>query len=436
MREELFVQRRQKFAELMQEGVAVIAAASQKIRSNDTEHPYRQNSDFYYLCGFEEDNALLCVVKEKDKSKTVLFVQGKEEKMELWTGVRLGVETAEQYFQLDEVHNIDELDIKMREILKEHNTLFLELFCEDERYRRIKQIAAELRYSRGVKRSPRTFKDVSLLTQQMRLIKDEHEIALIKKAVSITTDAHHRAIRECQTGMMEYALQAEYEYCFRKNGAHGNAYMTIIAGGNSANTLHYIKNDQQLKDGDLVLIDAGCEFQMYASDITRTFPVSGKFTLPQKELYDMVLDVQLKVIAVIAPGMTKNRLQTFAEELLCEGMLRLGILHGEKTKLIEDKAHKKYFPHGIGHWMGLDVHDPLPYVDEEGEEIVFQPGMILTVEPGIYIRKDDENVPIKYRGIGIRIEDNILVTADGNENLSAGIAKTVEEIESMCASKT
>ncbi len=434
MNEAHFAARRQALALLMEEGVAVIAAASQKIRSNDTEHPYRQNSDFYYLCGFEEDNAFLCIVKEVQKSKTILFVQSKDETMELWTGVRLGVEAAKEHFQVDEVYSIDTFDAQMKEVLKEHKTLFFELFREDEHYTQVKQIAADLMHDRTVKRSPRAFKDLTVLTQQMRLIKDDEETALIRKALAITKEAHHQAMRLCAPGVMEYVLQAEYEYHFLKNGADSDSYTTIVAGGNSANTLHYIKNDQSLKDGDLVLIDAGCEFQMYASDITRTFPVNGRFTLPQKVLYEMILAAQLKVIEAVVPGMTKNRLQTLAEELLCEGMIGLGILHGEKKKLIEEKAHKKYFPHGIGHWMGLDVHDPLPYVDDLGEAILFQPGMVLTIEPGIYIRKDDENAPKEYRGIGIRIEDNILVTKDGNENLSAGIAKSVNDIEAMCQS--
>jgi len=432
MNEATYLKRRQNFSLLMEEGVAVIASASEQVRSNDTEYPYRQNSDFYYLCGFEEDNAILCLIRDAEISKTVLFVQSKDDKTEPWTGNRLGVEAAKVHFEVDEVYSIDEFETQMMEILKEHNRLFFEIFSEDDRYKKLKKIAATLMYSRGVKRSPRTFKDLTLITQKMRLIKESEEIALIRKAVEITKNAHHKVMRICEAGLMEYELQAEHEYQFKKNGAYSDAYTTIVAGGNNANTLHYIQNDQPLMEGDLVLIDAGCEFQMYASDITRTFPINGKFTPPQKELYEMVLNVQLEVIAAIEPGMTKSRLQNFSEELLCEGMLRLKILKGKKEKLIEEKAHKKYFPHGIGHWMGLDVHDPSPYVDERGEDTLFQAGMVLTVEPGIYIRKDDESVPEKYRGIGIRIEDNILVTEMGNENLSTGIVKTVNDIESMC----
>jgi Xaa-Pro aminopeptidase len=417
---------------MMDEGVAVIAAARPKLRSNDTEYPYRQNSDFYYLCGFEEDNAALVFVKSATVRKTLLFVQSKNEEMELWTGTRLGVYEASERFAVDEVHSIDTYRDKIKELLKDHHTLYLELFCDDPLYTRAKSTAEALMHSRGVQRAPQTFKDITKLTQKMRLIKDKSEIALVRKALEITKTAHHHAMKICTPQMKEYQIQAEYEYIFTKNGAYSDAYTTIVAGGNNANTLHYIKNDHPLRDGEMVLIDAGCEYEMYASDITRTFPVSGRFSPPQKALYEMVLDVQIRVIESIRPGMTKARLQEFAERLLCEGMVKLGILSGGVEVLFEKKAHKKYFPHGIGHWMGLDVHDPCPYTDEEGKDIVFVPGMVMTIEPGLYLGKDDESLPKQYRGIGIRIEDNILVTEEGCVNLSEGIAKSVDEIEAMC----
>jgi Xaa-Pro aminopeptidase len=417
---------------MMDEGVAVIAAARPKLRSNDTEYPYRQNSDFYYLCGLEEDNAALVFVKSATAHKTLLFVQSKNEKLELWTGVRLGVDAAREQFAVDEVHSIDTYRERIKELLKDHHTLYLELFCDDPLYARAKSTAEALMQSRGVQRSPQTFKDITTLTQKMRLIKDESEIALIKKALEITKTAHHHAMKVCTPQMKEYQIQAEYEYIFTKNGAYSDAYTTIVAGGNNANTLHYIKNDHPLREGEMVLIDAGCEYEMYASDITRTFPVSGRFTPQQKALYEMVLGVQLRVIESIKPGVTKTRLQELSERLLCEGMVKVGILSGEIDALLEKKAHKKYFPHGIGHWMGLDVHDPCPYTDEEGNDIAFAPGMVMTIEPGLYLREDDESLPEQFRGIGIRIEDNILVTEAGCENLSEGIAKSVGEIEAMC----
>ena len=436
MNKSVYAARRRKFAHLMAaDSVAVFAAASEKMRSNDTQYPYRQNSDFYYFSGFEEDNACICIVKEKMKSSVIFFVQPKDEKLELWTGKRLGVEAAQLQFDVDAVFSVEQFETQMQTFLQEKTTLYFDLFSAEPLYDNVRKIAATLRHTGSVKRSVRSFKDATLLSGKMRLVKGAEELTLIKQAVAITKAAHHHAMRLCKPGILESALQAEYVYHFHIAGAHSEAYTTIVAGADRANTLHYIKNDQKLEADSLVLVDAGCEFQMYASDITRTFPVSGRFTTEQKNLYEMVLFVQLKVIEAIKPGTTKAALQHLAEVLLCEGMITLGILEGERDSLIKTKAHKKYFPHGIGHWMGLDVHDPLPYVDEEGDAIAFEAGMVLTVEPGIYIRADDEEAPEAYRGIGIRIEDNILVTEDGCENLSTNIAKTVAEIEAQCASK-
>ncbi len=419
---------------MMDEGVAVLSTASMQTRSNDTEYPFRPNSDFYYLTGFEEDNSVVVLSKKGDEHKTVLFVQEKVPEMELWTGERLGVDAAKECFDFDEVYGIKSFEEQLKELLKEQTSLYFELFDDNQIYRQLKAAAKTMLHTRGVNRSPRTFSDITKLTQQMRLVKSSEEVALIKQALVITEQAHHQAMKVCRPEMLEYQLQAEYEYVFKKEGAYSDAYTTIIAGGNSANTLHYIKNTQPLKAGELVLVDAGCEYGFYASDITRTFPVNGTFTPAQKELYNMVLDVQLKVIAAIKPGGSKKELQAFSEKLLTEGMVALGVLEGDVDKLIDEKEHKKYYPHGIGHWMGLDVHDPCPYSDDNGDELLFAEGMVLTIEPGIYLPEDDMNVPEKYRGIGIRIEDNVLVTKEGCDNLSKAIAKTVDEIESMCKS--
>jgi len=265
----------------------------------------------------------------------------------------------------------------------------------------------------------------------MRLIKSTTEIELIKKAIKITKEAHHEAIRFDKREKYEYALQAKIEYVFKSNGAYSDAYTSIVACANAANTLHYISNNKPLKKDTLVLIDAGCEYDYYASDITRTIPVSGKFTKPQKELYNMVLEVQKKIIRMIKPHAKRSALQAKAEVLLTQGMIELGILKGNAKKLIEKKKHKKYFPHGIGHWMGLDVHDEAPYSYPNSKEIPLQKGMVLTIEPAIYCSKEDKKIPKKYRGIGIRIEDNILVTKSGYANLSKKIAKTTAQIEAM-----
>jgi Xaa-Pro aminopeptidase len=295
-----------------------------------------------------------------------------------------------------------------------------------------KKSAKELHETRGVKRHIKVIYDVTHLIRSLRLIKSDEEITQIKKAIDLTALAHHEAMRSAKAGMFEYELQAKMSYVFLSNGASSEAYGAIVAGGNNANTLHYVDNRDILHNGDLVLIDAACEWELYASDITRTFPINGKFTDAQRDVYEKVLDVQLQVIDAMKPGVKRDWLQQYSEELLCQALIDLGILKGEHKELLESKAHKKYAPHGIGHWMGLDVHDPCPYVDDEGESLVFVSGMVMTIEPGIYIRADDETVDEKYRGIGIRIEDDILITQAGCENLSTVIAKSVEAIEAMC----
>jgi len=432
MNETIYRKRRERLLDRMKDGIGVLVSARNRIRSNDTEHPFRQDSNFYYLSGFKEDNSALLLVKDAEVRKTVLFVQPKDDMMELWTGRRTGIEVAKEQCDVDEVHSIDDFGHIVAEELKNRRRLYFDLFSEDERYRVVKKQCEQLVHDRSSKISPRIFIDIAEMIQTMRLIKDEHEIALIKHAVAITKEAHHAAMRAAFGGIKEFMLQADIEHVFRRHGAHSNAYMTIVAGGNNANTLHYVNNDDTFGENDLVLIDAGCEYEMYASDITRTFPVNGRFTQPQRELYEMILDVQLRIINMIRPGIVKKNLQESAERWLCEGLVGLGVLQGDIQTLIEEKKHKKYFPHGIGHWMGMDVHDPCPYVDDEGNELPFEAGMVLTIEPGIYIREDDRDVPERYRGIGIRIEDNILVMQSGCENLSEGIAKTVDAIEAMC----
>ncbi|WP_345969692.1 aminopeptidase P N-terminal domain-containing protein [Sulfurimonas sp. HSL1-6] len=433
MNELTYKQRRDRLLAQMEEGAAVLGTATLKTRSNDTEYPYRQNSDFFYLTGFEEDNAALVLVKGGDTNKSILFVQPKVEEMELWTGKRTGVDAAKEHFDFDEVYSVEQFEEKLPELLQNLPRLYGDIFGADERFESARNAADTLRHKRDTKRPVSQMIDVTQMVRQMRLLKSEEEIATIRAGLEITAAAHHHAMAVCTPGMMEYALQAEYEYMFTKNGAYSDAYTTIIAGGDHANTLHYIKNDAPLNAGDLVLIDAGCEYRHYATDITRTFPVDGRFSEAQREVYEAVLEVQVAVIAQIGPGLLKSELQKNAEWMLCEKMVALGILQGEVDALIEAKAHKKYFPHGIGHWMGIDVHDQAPYHDAEGNELPLAPGMVLTIEPGLYLPEGDESLPEKYRGIGIRIEDDILVTESGCENLSVAVAKSVEAIEARCA---
>lgn len=406
---------------LSNNSIAVLFSADFKTRSHDTQYQYRQNSNFYYLTGFKEDNSFLVFVKSKKKVKTLLFVQEKDEKMELWNGKRLGEQKAKELFLVDEVYPSQEFQTKFKKLVKDKKSLYYD-FGENFAKTEIFQEHSKQLFS---------YENIAPIINKMRLIKSSSEIGLIRKAIEITQLAHHKVMSLNKSGKMEYQLQAEIEYIFKSNGAYSDAYTSIVACGNSANTLHYISNDKPLAENELILIDAGCEYEYYASDITRTIPVSGKFSEPQRELYEMILGAQLQIIEMIAPYGKRSELQKKSEELLCEGLVKLGILKGDVKKLIKHKKHKKYYPHGIGHWMGLDVHDEAPYKDEKGKEILLQEGMIMTIEPAIYVDKDDENVPQKYRGIGIRIEDDILVTKDGYENLSAKIAKSIREIEGL-----
>lgn len=427
-----FAHRRTQLLDMMEEGVAIITSAPAQTRSNDTEYPYRQNSDFYYLCGFNEDNALLVLIKTAESTKVILFVEAYDAEHALWNGARLGVEGSRERFNVDEVHDVAAYSEMIQELLREHINLYIDLYSDSSRLSDAKKAAQSLHSTRGIKRHIRAIRDVTFLIRKLRLIKSPEEIETIKKAIALTAEAHHQAMRVCKSGMKEYQLQAAMNYVFLTSGASAEAYGAIVAGGNNANTLHYIDNSDELRDGELVLIDAACEWELYASDITRTFPVNGKFTDAQREVYNAVLDVQLRVIDAIKPGVKRAWLQHYSEELLCDALINLGILSGERETLMDAKEHKKYAPHGIGHWMGLDVHDPCPYVDEEGESLAFMAGMVMTIEPGLYFRVDDESVPEHYRGIGIRIEDDILVTEEGYENLSAMIVKSVEEIERYC----
>ena len=405
---------------LSNNSIVVLFSSETKTRSNDTEFPYRQNSNFYYLSGFKEDNSALVIIKTKKGLKTILFVQSKDKKLELWNGKRLGEKKAKEKFLVDEVHSISTLQEKLKEFFASKKSLYYDFSLDYSKVKILKK------YSKQIF----AHKNIALLIGEMRLIKSNAEIELIKKAMSITKEAHHEAMKFDKRDKYEYELQAKIEYVFKSNGAYSDAYTSIVACGNAANTLHYVSNNKMLGDNKLILIDAGCEYEYYASDITRTIPVNGTFTKPQKELYTMVLEVQKKIIKMIKPHAKRSTLQTKAEKLLTLGMIKLGILKGDSKKLIKKKKHKKYFPHGIGHWMGLDVHDEAPYKYHNDKEIPFMKGMVLTIEPAIYCDKNDKSIPEKYRGIGIRIEDNILVTSNGYENLSKSIVKNINEIES------
>jgi len=415
-----YKKRRDKLlSKLSKHSVGVVFSSVYKTRSNDTEYPFRQDSNFYYLSGFLEDKSCLVFFKKGKQVKTILFVAKKDKTQELWNGKRLGTDEAKGRFLVDEVYEYEEFNAKLKEYLVNKKALYYDFKLD---YSKVKVLK---RYSKEIQ----SFDNISSLVQNMRLIKSNAEIELIKKAISITKDAHHKAMNIASSLKYEYQLQAEIEYEFKRKGAYSDAYTSIVACGNAANTLHYIDNNQKLKRDELILIDAGCEYKYYASDITRTIPVNGVFTPPQKKLYNMILKTQLKIIKMIKPGVKRSELQIRAVKLLSKGMIDLGILNGSLKNVIKKELYKKYYPHGIGHWMGIDVHDEAPYKYKNGKEIPFKSGMVLTIEPGIYIDKNDKDVPKKYRGIGIRIEDDILVTKNACKNLSKGIVKSIEEVE-------
>jgi len=432
MKNNIYKNRRNKVLEQMSDGVALIPSGSMKMRSNDTEFPFRQESNFYYLSGFNEPDCLLLLCKNDQGNKTFLFLREKDPQMEMWVGKRLGVSAACEVLEVDGAYDISKLEEELPKLLEGYSNLYMDTFSDNQYLRVSKKVSHSLNLSRTVDSSPRNFIHLNTLLEKQRLVKEPYEIEQITKALSITTKAHHAAMAMVKPGMKEYEIQALIEYVFKKEGSGHDAYGSIVAGGNNANTLHYVENSMLLQEGALMLIDAGCEWNYYASDITRTTPVSGKFSKPQQALYEGILDVQEKIIQSIKPGMSKQRIQEKSELLLAGVLCDLNIIQGSFDEVMETKAYKKYYPHGIGHWMGLDVHDTCPYKDTEGKEVLFDKGMVLTVEPALYLPENDLAVAQEFRGIGIRTEDNILVTSNGYENLSSGIAKTVEAIEKMC----
>jgi Xaa-Pro aminopeptidase len=406
---------------LKKNSISLLLSATPKTRSNDTEYLYRQNSNFYYLTGFKEDGSAMMLVKTAKKVKSFLFVAKKDEALELWTGKRVGVKKAKELFDFDDVYEFEELEKIFKKNIENKSSFYYDFSHENSQIETFKKLTKNFH----------THRNIAKKIAKKRLIKSEAEIALIKNAVSISKEAHHQSMKSAPNLRNEYELLSEIEYVFKKNGAYSDAYTSIVASGNAANTLHYISNDKPIQRAELILIDAGCEYEYYASDITRTIPANGKFSEAQKEIYELVLKVEKEIISMIKPGVLRSELHSRSEELLCKGMVKLGILKGKVKKILKKKKHKKYYPHGIGHWMGIDVHDEAAYKTKKGKEIPLKAGMVMTIEPGLYLDKEDTKIPKKYRGIGIRIEDDILVSEEGCENLSTEIIKEVTEIEEL-----
>jgi Xaa-Pro aminopeptidase len=426
-----------RFIEQMEENsVAIIPAAHEQTRSYDTEYKFRQDSDFWYLTGFPEPDAVAVIDPQNKKSPYTLYVRPRDLEMETWFGRREGVEGAVKNYAADKAFSIDKFEADLPKLLDGHEKLYYRFALDKDLDQQMLKYLSGQRVRR-LKSAypPHTIIDPTIILGEMRLHKMPDEAEMMQTAATIAAEAHILAMKKVKPGMNEGQVEAMMEAYMKDKGASGVAYNSIIGGGANATILHYVENNMPLRDGDLILIDAGAEYKGYASDITRTFPVNGKFTQPQREVYDVVLDVQKKCIDYTVSGNRWADRQKYSIELLTEGMLKLGLLKGKTTDLIKNKAYLKYYMHGVGHYLGLDVHDAgRYYVDQHAKQSKpFAPGMVLTVEPGLYIPPIDKEAPAKYRGIGIRIEDDVLVTEDGNRNLTSKVPKEAEEIEALMA---
>ena len=413
--------------------VAVFSSAREATRSNDTNYRYRQDSDFYYLTGFDEPEAIAVIAPAKEEQRYTLFVRPRDPEREIWDGRRAGVEGAVKDYGADAAFPVLEFAEKFDALVNGARALYYRIgvdsALDDMILNQIKRMRAG---SRRNIYAPEAIIDPAVLLHEMRLIKNEDEIAIMQRSADIAAEAHHEAMKQARPGMREYELEALIEYIFRKNGASAPAYTSIIGGGANATVLHYVSNDATLRDGDLLLIDAGAEYNGYASDITRTFPVAGRYTPAQRDIYDLVLEAQIACTGMVQPGVTIDELHNRSVEILTEGMVRLGLLTGDPQKLIEEGEYKRFYMHRLGHYLGMDVHDVGRY-HSEGQSRALEPGIVITIEPGLYIAQNAENIPDKYRGIGVRIEDDVLVTNEGHRVLTGKAPKQAEEIEQLMA---
>jgi Xaa-Pro aminopeptidase len=412
---------------------AIFPSAPTAIRNGDVEHEYRQDTDFYYLTGFEEPNALAVLIPGHQEHEFVLFVQPKVREQEVWTGWRVGEEAAVAAYGANAAHPITALDEKLAELLANADRIYYRFGADpqiDDRMMALMRGFQRERQRNG--KGPNAIIDPAEILHGMRLIKTEAELQELRRAVEITCQAHIAAMHALKPGIFEYEVEAALRYLFVKGGSRRPGYAPIVASGVNATVLHYTTNSCRVKDGDLVLIDAGAEYAYYTGDVTRTLPANGRFSARQAVLYQLVLDAQLEAIKAIRPGASFADPHDRAVRILTEGMVRLGLLTGEIDKLIEESEYRKFYMHRTSHWLGMDVHDAGPYkVADEWRRL--EPGMVLTVEPGIYIAEDSEGVDPAYLGIGIRIEDDVLVTQSGHEVLSAAVPKTIEEVEGAMA---
>lgn len=429
---ESFSERRRHLASQMQKGIAIIPTAPEQVRNRDAYYPYRFDSYFYYLTGFGEPEAVLVIVAGVDEgvSKHILFCRDKDLEREIWDGFRYGPEAACEVFGFDEAHSIFKLDEILPELMADQPAVYCALGHDTEWDRRVTGWINRIRQkARSGVAAPTGIYDVRRLLDEMRLFKSAEELQVMRRAAEISSGAHRRAMRKARPGMNEYEVEAELLHEFRRHGAQAPAYTSIVAGGANACVLHYVENNAELKDGDLLLIDAGCELDGYAADITRTFPVNGVFSPVQRDLYELVLSAQAAAISAVRTGNPWDAPHEAALRVLAQGFIDFGLCHGSVDTVIQSEDYKRFYMHRTGHWLGLDVHDAGEY-KRDGEWRPLQPGMTLTVEPGCYVRPAD-NVPRHFWNIGVRIEDDVLVTETGCEVLTSAAPKSLTEIEEL-----
>ncbi|WP_407313412.1 Xaa-Pro aminopeptidase [Pseudomonas sp. nanlin1] len=425
--------RKALMAQMEPNSIAILPAAAVMIRNRDVEHVYRQDSDFQYLSGFPEPEAVVVLIPGREHGQYVLFCRERNPERELWDGLRAGQEGAIAEYGADDAFPISDIDDILPGLIEGRERVYSAMGSNAEFDRHLMEWINTIRSkARLGAQPPNEFVALDHLLHDMRLYKSAAEVKVMREAAAISARAHVRAMQACRAGLHEFSLEAELDYEFRKGGARMPAYGSIVAAGRNACILHYQENTALLKDGDLVLIDAGCEIDCYASDITRTFPVNGRFSPEQKAIYELVLQAQEAAFAAIGPNKHWNQAHEATVRVITEGLLALGLLRGTLDQLIRDEAYKPFYMHRAGHWLGMDVHDVGDY-RVGGEWRVLEPGMTLTVEPGIYIAPDNQNVPRKWRGIGVRIEDDVLVTRKGCEVLTEGVPKSVEAIEALMA---
>jgi Xaa-Pro aminopeptidase len=433
---EEFRARRERFLEAISGGVAVLAAAPELVKSRDTEVIYRQYSDFFYLSGFLEPGAVAVLTPHDDTHRFTLFVRPRDPDREVWTGKRAGVEGARERYGADAAYPVAELDERLKSLVEPADALWYAVQADGGAMdARMLKLLAGFRGSRPrAGKGPWDLRDPAQLLDRMRLIKEPGELALMREAAELAARGHLAAMRAGRPGVGEWELQALLDQTFRSHSAtSGTSFPAIVGSAANGTVLHYVTNERRIEEGDLVLVDAGAEVGFYCSDITRTFPASGRFSAPQRAVYEIVQRALEAAIDAVRPGAPAKGVHEAARRVLVQGMIDLGLLEGVPDKLIEEEKFKRFFMHNTSHWLGLDVHDPGPYTEADGEPVALRPGMVLTVEPGLYIPESGDDIPAELRGIGIRLEDDVLVTEDGHEVLTRAVPVDPDEIERICA---